>query len=152
MGSIIDDKYKGNYRKPQDWVAQLLADNCTEYTETTRTVKDEDGNETTETIRKASGVSISALFKLGRDNNLNLAKFEGVDPDSPGFVGRFRMSLGNMLRAAAAKRHGLYVNGEWVPAPAEWLRARNAPVEPTHDREGNKIPAPKAKDEVAEAA
>ena len=46
------------------------------------------------------------------------------------------MNIGNMLRAVAKKRGGITMNGQWAPAPKEFLGKGWAAVE---DREGNKI-------------
>lgn len=141
MTSIVDPKYR--VKKEPDFVAKLIADNATKFKTVTKKVKVEGSDETTETSEeKPDGVDVDKLFNLAKVNNIDVAKFD-AQRDAHGFAGRFRMTLSNMLRAAAKQRHGLYdASGEFQAAPAEFLEAQKAPEAPTHDRDGTKFPPP----------
>ena len=142
--SIIGDKYRGKYKGASDWVGEVIQANCT--TQPMKTVKDEDGNET-EVAKGKPVLNVDALIALSKENHIDTSKME-EQRDRKNAPGRIRMTLGNMLRAAARKRHGLTVNGEWVTPTDEFLKS--APDEPTETREGEKIV--KAKPEADEKA
>ena len=128
--SIVDPKYRAQMNA--DWMAGLIGEHC---------VKD-------------NAIDIDALTRFATINGLDVAKFE-TQKDTHGFPGRYRMTIGNMLRSVAKKRHGLFVpkgatKTEWLDAPADWLTAKSAPEMPTHDRKGAKIKiAPAEKESVA---
>lgn len=150
--SIINEKYRdGRYKlENQDWLGKLIADKVTQFTEKTTKVAIEgkDGEFKNVTTQVADGVNVDAVFKLGRENGLNLDKYED-QRGSHGFAGRIRMTVRNMLQAEAKRRHGLVIDGKFVTAPAEWLQSKGAADKPTHDQKGVKIPVPpKAKPEV----
>lgn len=151
--SIINAKYRdGRYKaENQDWLGKLVGSKCTTFTDKTSkvAVEGQEGAFKEVTTKVADGVDVGAVFKLGRENGLNLDKYEG-QRDSHGFAGRIRMTVRNMLQAEAKRRHGLVVDGKFVPAPADWLEAKGAAKAPTHDQKGVKIPVPpKAKPEKA---
>lgn len=143
--SIVNPKYRELYKtREPDFVAQVLNDQAVD----TKTVKGKDGAEE----ERRGMVNVDALFALAEANGLEVEKFRS-QVGSPNFAGRFRMTVGNMLRATARKRHGLYIYDNkgkkvWEDAPEEFLAAHNITGEPTHDREGVKVP--KAKAEKAE--
>jgi len=153
--SIVDPKYRG--KKNNDFITQLIEKHATAYkTKVTETkVEGTDDVVKTET-QVPNGVDVDGLFGLAAVNNLDVAKFH-EQRDGHGFPGRFRMTVANMLRAAARNRHGIYEPGEpgkhasWVEADAAWLKASRppAPVSPTHNRDGSKIKKVKATDESA---
>lgn len=146
--SIIDPKYRdGRYKlENQDWLGKLIAGKATLMTEkvTKTPVEGKEGEFKNVTTQVADGVDVDAVFKLGRENGLNLDKYD-AQRGSHGFAGRIRMTVGNMLRAEAKRRHGLVVDGKFVSAPAEWLEAKGVAkdAKPTHDQKGVKIVVPK---------
>lgn len=128
MGSIINEKYKGKYKGASDWIGELIKVQCV----------DEDPQKT--------GLSVDALFAMARNNNLNevkLGELEG-QKDQKNAPGRIRMTVGNMLRAAAKKRHGLYgVDGKWHKADQEFLDANGVEGDPVEGKDGESL-KPKA--------
>lgn len=152
--SIINSKYRdGRYKaENQDWLGKLVGEKCTTFTDREKTVKtDDEGGTKKVTEKVADGVDVDAVFKLGRENGLNLDKYD-AQRGSHGFAGRIRMTVRNMLQAEAKRRHGLVVDGKFVSAPADWLAAKGAPDKPTHNQKGEKIATPKpAKAEGADA-
>lgn len=144
--SIINPKYRdGRYKaENQDWLGKLVGEKVTTFTDRERKVPVEGGEEgafKTVTEKVPDGVNEDAVFKLGRENGLNLDKYE-AQRGSHGFAGRIRMTVRNMLQAEAKRRHGIVVDGKFVSAPADWLTAKGAPASPTHDQKGVKIPKP----------
>ena len=143
--SIINAKYRdGRYKaENQDWLGKLVGEKCTTYSDRERTVKtDDEGGTKKVTEKVADGVDVDAVFKLGRENGLNLDKYD-AQRGSHGFAGRIRMTVRNMLQAEAKRRHGLVVDGKFVSAPADWLASKGAPEKPTHNQKGEKIATPK---------
>lgn len=145
--SIISSKYRESYKdRAPDWLRDLITANVSVVEKIKRKIKDDEGTRTV-TEEKVTGIDVPALFAVAEKNSLNVDKFRGKEGDN-GFAGRFRMSVGNMLRAAAKQRHGIYdKKGAWQAAPEDWLKASGAPAETTHDRKGQKHvkPAPAAK-------
>lgn len=160
-GGIVDPKYRQRYDKPIDWLAEQLKAQAT----ATKMVKKsftegegDDAKKVTREVEVEAGVDVDKLFTIAEINTIDVAKYE-LQRETHGFPGRFRMTLGNMLRAAARKRHGLFLLDEggedvWTEAPADWLTAQGASAEPTHTRDGQKIakPKPPKEEPVAEAA
>jgi hypothetical protein len=135
--SIIDEKYTGKYRGAGDWFADLVTSNFHMISVRTVKTKAEDGTVTeTQVPAKRTELNLDGFIAFARENNIEI-KQELVDS---GNAGRIRMTLGNALRAAARKRHGLFVEGSWVDAPADFCN----PGEPTEARDGTKIAKPKA--------
>ena len=77
-----------NFKTRGDWVAELLSECASE-----------DGK-----------VDVAAVRALCEENGVDLKKTY----PNPGVL---RRTAGNMLRARARRRHGLYVGGEWRKAP-----------------------------------
>ncbi len=152
--SIVDSKYRDKYKNAEkDFVAQGLADNGSAVkTVKGKELKNAEGKVTgVEPDREiVTGVDVEKLFTIASDNNLDVAKYRS-QVGGHGFAGRFRMTLANMLRAAAKQRHGLFFGGHWVPAPAEWLTEKGAPEKATHNQDGSKIPVAKVEKPKAEA-
>lgn len=144
--SIINSKYRdGRYKaENQDWLGKLVGEKCTTFTDRDKKVpvEGQEGAFKTVTEKVADGVDVDAVFKLGRENGLNLDKYE-AQRGSHGFAGRIRMTVRNMLQAEAKRRHGLVVDGKFVSAPADWLAAKGAGDKPTHNQKGEKIATPK---------
>lgn len=121
-------------------------------------VKDEDGNVIQEAVAEVKGKAATKGKEVwDLDKMFLLAEVNGIDTTTKTFtglretgnIGRARMTIGNMLRAAAKKRHGLYnIVGDWVEAPEE---ARNEGA-PTQNRDGSKIAKVKAEPEAATEA
>ena len=144
--SIIAEKYRGN--RDKDWLANFIDTQVRVAVMKTVKIKDEEGNVTgEEQVPSAkSAVDLDKLFALCQANAIDTAKME-AQVDRPNAPGRIRMTLGNSLRAACKRRHGLYdLEGDWVDAPEDFLG--DAPLK--ENRDGSKIAAPK--DEDAEAA
>lgn len=157
--SIIKPQYRGKYKTP-DWLGTLLNDNASKV----KTLPAQDAKAATGEIGKPGyspareakpertvidGVDVDKLFVIGRENGLNLDKFE-AQKGAHGFEGRFRMTVRNMLQTIAKQRHGLVINGTFVRAPQEFLTKVGVleGVKPTHNPDGTKIPKPA---KVAEA-
>ncbi len=127
--SIMPDKFAKGYKGAEDWLSTWITGQVT-------TTDKKSG--------KRSAVDVDALFSLAGANGLDTAK-HGVNRDSAGFAGRFRMTVRNMLQAVAKRRHGLFgTNGKWSVVPGDWLKAKGAPDAPTEKRNGDKIAKPKA--------
>ena len=105
-----------SFKTAGDFISEILDENC----------KDDKGN-----------VDIDATRALCSENGVELK-----DYTNPGF---YRMNAGNMLRSRARKRHGLYVKGDWVSAPA----AFTAGHEQTQHRDGSPIKQPETEQEAA---
>jgi hypothetical protein len=147
--SIIDPKYRN--KKEPDWMASQIALFATRMkTVAGKEVSVEGSNPPKTTklpdIQKPDGVNVDALFALATINNLDVEKFRD-QVGSHGFEGRFRMTVSNMLRAAARNRHGVFFptgkggKVEWHDAPADFLANSKppAPKEATHNKDGSKI-------------
>jgi hypothetical protein len=137
--SIIDPKYRDKYSKDnQDWLGTFIDSECTTQNTKEVAVKDEEGNPTgeKETVpAKGSTLHLDQLFDLAKQNGIDTAKYE-TQADRPNAPGRLRMTLGNMLRARAKKRHGLFnIEGEWVAADSEFVGDSPA----TENPDGTKI-------------
>lgn len=151
--SIIDPKYMEKYKnKPKDWLATFVSDQVTEVVTKDIVVKDEDGVESMESVETGkTNVDLDKLFTLTQNNHIDTAKME-EQRDRKNAPGRIRMTLGNSLRAAARKRHGLFdLEGEWVDAPAEFV----GDTAKTQERDGTPIkvakPAAEPEQETADA-
>lgn len=140
--SIIDEKYRNKYRGDKDWLATLIDANCV--TKETKEIKktNEDGSESTETVTTAkTSVDLAKLFALAEANNIKATEKYGDQVDRKNAPGRLRMTIGNMLRAAAKHRHGLFapsgdgVEPVWTEADAAFLNG----AEVTENRDGTRI-------------
>lgn len=122
---LIDPKYREAMKgREPDWVGQFIAKHAT--------VKDGDGNMV---------VTSARILELAKNNMLNQNSIDQLRKTDAN-AGRIRMTIGNMLRAAARQRHGLYGNdGKFYKADSAFLTAGKfpAPESPTHDRDGVKI-------------
>lgn len=137
--SIIGEKYRGKYKGAQDWLASTIDANVKSAVTKVVTATAEDGTKTESTVdTKKTEVDLTKLFALAVANHINVDKYRG-DVDKKNAPGRLRMTIGNMLRAVAKKRHGLFVltadGSEWVDAPAEFIG--DAPK--TQNTDGSKI-------------
>lgn len=148
-GSIIDPKYRDRYRNRElGWFDHFMNDNVMVATSRTKTVKDAEGNTTTEEVPGKPAIDMDKLFELAGANGVDAKGKYGDQIDAKNAAGRLRMTVGNMLRARAKARHGLYnVAGEWVEADEAFLDG----AERTQERDGTKIPKAKPAKE-AEAA
>lgn len=151
--SIIDAKYRNKYKNRKEWLSDLLKANASLSHEIpAKLAVGEEGKEGYKAATPArtvvDGVDVDALFKIGAENGLDLAKYE-AQKGGHGFPGRFRMTVGNMLRSVAKQRHGITIGGEWQEAPEEWRKNVGAPEAPTHNKDGSKIAVAKAADTPA---
>lgn len=147
--SIIDPKYRDKYRNGGDWLSNFVDGEVKMSIVRNKTVTAEDGTKSTEVVdTNKTRISLEHLFALAEANSLDVAKYK-VDAEKPNAPGRLRMTIGNMLRAVAKKRHGLFnVNGDWNDAPAEFI----GEIEKTQHPDGSKIAKVKAEAEPEAAA
>jgi hypothetical protein len=146
--SIIDPKYRNKYRDGGDWLSQFVDSQVKEPVTKEKVVTAEDGTKTTEVVEtKQTRINMDNLFALAEVNSIDVDKYK-PDADKPNAPGRLRMTIGNMLRAAAKKRHGLYnVHGEWNEADAEFI----GDALKTQNPDGSKVVVEKPEAEPAEA-
>lgn len=145
--SIIGEKYRDRYSpENRDFVGSIIDASCTSAVTKDKVTKDEDGNEVTETVvLKRRELSLEALFSMAESNGIDTAKYR-EQADRPNAPGRLRMTLGNMLRARAKRRHGIYDSeGTWHDAPADFIDG----AEKTEEPDGTKITPPKVEAEAA---
>lgn len=146
--SIIDPKYAERYKtKPKDWLGNFLDEQVTTAEMKEKTIKGEDSEEDTKRM-VASGkrvLDLDKLFALCEQNSLDTAKMK-EQADRKNAPGRIRMTLGNSLRAAARKRHGLFdVDGNWTEADADFI----GDSAKTHNADGTKIVVEKPTEDAA---
>lgn len=112
--NIVDPKYARKYRSsPPDWVGEQITKFCV----------GEDGK-----------LDVEALFTFAEVNGCDVTKFK-EQTDRPHATGRLRMTVGNMLRARARKRHALKnPAGNRIKPTAEFLES--APAEPVETLDG----------------
>lgn len=158
--SIIGKKYGKGYRGAEDWCRDFIDEQVKVAKTSTKEVKNEETGEVTTETRELKGkvLDIDKLLGLARVNNLDEGAIANLEKqkDKRNAPGRIRMSIGNMLRAAAKKRHGLYdLDGEWTDAPTDFV----GETERTEERDGKTIakapaqeaPAEEPAEEAAEA-
>lgn len=123
---IISQEYrKAMKERDPDWVSQHINKHAT------------DGEE---------GVTSKRLIELAKANSLSQESLDQLKKTDAN-AGRYRMTIGNMLRAAARQRHGLHgTDGKFYKASQEFLLEGKppAPDAPTHDRDGTKLKTAKA--------
>ena len=132
------------FKSAGDWINQILAKHCIDANvgavEAVAEVKDKDGNVTTEGVRGKKGkdvVNLENLTSLAEENHLTVKEYVNA--------GMARMNVGNMLRAAARKRGGLFIKGRWTKAPEDF-----EVLEPlTHGRDGEKLAVKKVDEKAA---
>ncbi len=148
--SIIDEKYRDKYKGAEDWLAEFIDSQVKTVVTKVVPVKDEEGNptgENEEVPTKRSKLDLDKLFALCAANGVPTADME-AQRDRKNAPGRIRMTLGNSLRAAARKRHGLIgIDGEWNPASTDFVGEN--PL--TENPDGSKITAPAPEAETEEA-
>lgn len=133
--SIVDPKYRDKYRENPDWLTSVINDHCYDVVTKEKVTKNEDGSETTETVNtKKTSLNLERFLALAEENHIDVAKYR-ADMDKKNAPGRLRMTVGNMLRAAAKKRHGLHVDGKFVHADKEFI----GDTPKTHNPDGTKI-------------
>lgn len=163
--SIVDASRRADMIGASDWVGEFMEETAltkgvgakpaVEAQEAvTETRVDDDGNEVKVVVREAvkgkAGTKGKDVWDL--DKMFILAEVNGIDTATDTFsrirdnnaVGRARMTISNMLRARARRRHGLFdVEGEWVEAPAHFVEGHELTERPN----GDKIAKPKAEKE-----
>jgi len=148
--TIMPEKFRDpSYKGAQDWIKSFIDHQVKTAVMKTVKTKDEDGNVTEQEVEsKKTQVDLNKLFDLAEKNSLNVEKYTS-QMDQKNAPGRLRMTIGNMLRAAARKRHGLYdLAGDWHDAPADFI----GDAELKENRDGSKIAEPASEDAQAEAA
>ena len=121
------------FKSSGDWITQILDRHGTievEGKKRTVKVKDAEGNEREKVVTGTSKrvVDVQKVVDLANANG-HMAK---TYPNS----GMYRMNVGNMLRAGARKRGGVYIGTKWHTAPDEFLGPN---FEPTENRKGEKL-------------
>lgn len=91
MANMMDEKYRGRYKGGSDWIGKVINDQCV--------VTDDEG--------KNPKLDLDKLFALAEVNGLSVENHRAT-ADQTNAPGRLRMTIGNMLRGKAKKRHGLY--------------------------------------------
>lgn len=121
--SIIGEKYRGKYTGAGDWLAAMIDGQVQVPEFKNKTTKDEDGNETTKSVATGQKpVDITKLFALAAANGIDAEERYGDQIERPNATGRLRMTIGNMLRARARKRHGLNdLEGTFIEADADFV-------------------------------
>lgn len=129
--SIVDPKYRDKYKgeDAKDFVSKFIESQCV--------VKSEDG--------KSSTFEVENLFKLATAHGYKEAKLAALRSQAGGrgYIPRMRMTLGNVLRAAARKRYGLTdLDGNFheIDEDFKTKQAKLIPVSPTHNPDGSRIP------------
>lgn len=157
--SIVDPSRRADMKGARDWVGTLMEENAltkgvgakpaVEGVEGVEEVKDEAGNVISAAVAEVKAKpatkgkdvwDLDKMFLLAERNGIDTthATFTGIKDTNN--VGRGRMTISNMLRARAKKRHGLFdVAGEWNEAPADFL----GDAERVEERDGTKIPKAK---------
>lgn len=142
--SIIGAKYRDGYKGAEDWLSSTIDANVRTPVMKTEVKTAEDGTKTEVEVETAkTAVDLSKLFALAIANHLDIEKYRG-DVGKVNAAGRLRMTIGNMLRAKAKKRHGMFVlvegGSEWVDAPADFYGDQPK----TENTDGSKIVVAKA--------
>lgn len=166
--SIVDPSRRADMKGARDWVGELMESNAlakgvgakaaVKAVEGVEEARDADGNIVREAVAEVKGKpatkgkdvwDLDKMFLLAERNGIDTthATFTGIK--DTGNVGRGRMTISNMLRARAKKRHGLFdASGEWIDAPADFL----GDAERVEERDGTKIPKVKPAKETDAAA
>lgn len=135
-----------------DWITRTINENCVDHdvgavgtvdgikeVKAVKAVKAKGNKPAVEAVAAVKGVpavrgkrgkdelNVEAIKTLAAENHLTVKDYPNV--------GMYRMNIGNMLRAAARKRHGLYINGKWTAAPKDFKVNDKA----TENHEGHKI-------------
>jgi hypothetical protein len=140
MGTIIDDKYKNRYTADRkDWLSKFIDDQVVDSKMKTVTEQvaatnadgtpklDDAGNPVMESVSKevpskSTSINMDRLFDLAEANGIDARKRYGDQAERKNAPGRLRMTIGNMLRAAARRRHGLNnIDGTFVEADAAFV-------------------------------
>ena len=165
--SIVDPSRRADMKGARDWVGELMETNAlakgvgakaaVEAVEGVEEARDADGNVVREAVAEVKGKpatkgkdvwDLDKMFLLAERNGIDTTHTTFTGIKETGNVGRGRMTISNMLRARAKKRHGLFdVAGEWVEAPADFL----AGAERVEERDGTKIPKVKPAKETEAA-
>ncbi len=147
--SIIDPKYRGKYRADKDWLAVTI-DNHVQVKQTKeRQTKNEDGSPgPTEVVTlKQTRIDMDRLFALADVNGIDARAKYGDQVERKNAPGRLRMTIGNMLRAVAKRRHGLFVPDTESESGKTWVDADELFInggEKTENPDGSKIAKTKA--------
>lgn len=130
--SIVDPKYRNKYKgeDAKDFVSHTIDKLCTVSSEA-------DGKVTT-------AFSTDKLFDLAAINGGKTAKLDKLKTQAGGrgYGPRMRMTLANVIRASARKRHGIMgTDGTFLPVD-DAFKAKHAKFmkeAPTHNPDGSKI-------------
>lgn len=167
--SIVDPERRKDMKGARDWIGKFLEDHALTTgvgakpaVEAVEEQRDDEGNVIVEAVKgrpatKGKDVwDLDAMFLLAERNGIDTSHKTFVGIREANAIGRARMTLHNMLKSRAKKRHGLFgIEGNWVDLPADELEALGNP-ERVEERDGTKIPKVKAAkeepaDEEAEA-
>ena len=129
MTNIIDPKYAERYRGDGDFLSSLIKAEC--YVQLLKDGKDGEKVNNGKPI-----LDLEKLFDLAEANGIPAREKYSDQTDRKNAAGRLRMTIGNSLRAAARKRHGLYTAaGVWKTADKNFIG--DHPL--TEQRNGAKI-------------
>ncbi len=125
------------FKSEGDWINRILGGHCTTMEGAKPESKDKDGK-VIPAVKGKSVVDSTKLAALAKENKVPLK-------DEYPNTGLLRMNVGNMLRARAKKRGGLFINGKWTDAPSDFECLNPT----TENRDGT--PIPKAKSAKADS-
>lgn len=145
------------FKSTGDWINRILGQFCTVVTGAVEAVEgkdavlDDDGNEVEAAVPAVRGKKGKETTDL--DALKALADANGITYKEYANPGMYRMNIGNMLRAAAKKRGGLFLPSEEEGIGYEFTQADedfevNDPL--THNPDGSKIKIEKPVEDEAE--
>lgn len=135
-GNVVNNT---DFKSKGDWINRVIDENCADLVGAQEEIKDDDGKVTQRAKAGKRVVDLDKLRALGEENSLTVKEYPNA--------GMARMNVGNMLRAAARKRHGLIINGQWTDAADDF----EVNDERTENPDGSKIAKAKPEAEAAEA-
>lgn len=117
--TIVDPSYRARYVGRGDWVKQQIDDYCYQSKTSTVGVTQPDGSIRYEIHKsKRKYFYPDLLFDMAEENGIEGVRENWVAVlEKKNGEGRVRMSVGNMIRAAARRNKGLTVNGSFVQMP-----------------------------------
>jgi hypothetical protein len=103
---------KPNFQSAGDWINRILDERCTNTINAVPAETDDEGNVVKRGRKGKKVLDLEALKALAADNAIEVKAYPNP--------GMYRMNVGNMLRAAARKRGGLVIDGEFTSAPSDF--------------------------------
>ena len=119
--TIVDPSYRARYVGRGDWVKQQIDEYCYKPKTTTIGVTQPDGSiqyEVKESKRKYFRPDL--LFAMAEENGIEGVQDNWSDVlEKKNGEGRVRMSVGNMIRAAARRNKGLTIHSVFKEMPED---------------------------------